>query len=145
VFYINDDNLGDCPQVNISFGELTVTAVLDSGSQVCILAERVYEKLVATGLQILTLPLENVALITAVGNKTRRIKFQAYLEFCIGEDRFECVFLISPQLKGSEAILGCNYANENGIVMDFVKKCLHYERDGVMKTQSFCQPEIQRK
>jgi hypothetical protein len=58
VFYINDDNLGDCPQVDISFGELKVTAVLDSGSQVCILSGRVYERLVATGLQILTLPLE---------------------------------------------------------------------------------------
>jgi hypothetical protein len=49
------------------------------------------------------------------------------------------VFLISPQLKGSEVILGCNYAHEYGIVIDFVKKCLHYERDGVMKTQLFCQ------
>jgi hypothetical protein len=65
-----------------------VTAVLDSGSQVCILSERVYESLISTGLQILTSPLENVALITAFGNRKRGIKFQAYLEFCIGEDRF---------------------------------------------------------
>jgi hypothetical protein len=63
VFYINN-NLGDSPQVYISFRELRVSAVSDSGSQVCILAEHVYEGLVETGLQILTLPLENVALIT---------------------------------------------------------------------------------
>jgi hypothetical protein len=31
VFYINDDNLGECPQVDISFGELKVTAVLEWG------------------------------------------------------------------------------------------------------------------
>jgi hypothetical protein len=57
----------------------------------------------------------------------------------MGEDKFEYVFLISPQLKGSEGILGCNYAHEYGIVIGFVKKCVHYERDGVSKTQLFCQ------
>jgi transposase InsO family protein len=144
VFYVNDNHVHDCPQVEISFGELTVTAVLDSGSQVCILAERVYERLVETGLQILTLPLENVALVTAFGNRTRRIKFQAFLEFCIGEDRFECVFLISPQLTGSEAILGCDYAHEYGITIDFVNKCLQYEKDGIRKTQLFCQSRGKR-
>jgi hypothetical protein len=77
-------------------GELRVTAVFDSGSQVYILSEWVYERLVATEPQILTLPLENVALITAFSNRTRRIKLQAYLDLFIGEDRFECVFLISP-------------------------------------------------
>jgi hypothetical protein len=104
VFYINDNNLADCPHIDISFGELRVSAVLDSGSQVCILAERVYERLIETGLQISTLPLENVAVVTAFGNMTRRIKLQAYLEFCIGEGRFESAFLISPQLTGSETI-----------------------------------------
>jgi hypothetical protein len=49
------------------------------------------------------------------------------------------VFLISPQLTGSEATLGCDYAHEYGIVIDFVRKCLHYERDGIRKTQLFCQ------
>jgi hypothetical protein len=75
----------------------------------------------------LTLPLENVALVTAFGNRTRRItsKFQAYLEFCTGGDGFECVFLICPQLTGSEAILGCDYAHEYGIVIDFVNNCRH--------------------
>jgi hypothetical protein len=93
-------------------------------------------------MHVLTLPLENVELVTAFGNRTRRIKIQAYLEFCIGGDGFECVFLICPQLTGSEAILGCNYAHEYGIVIDFVNKCLHYERDGVKKTQMFCQSRI---
>lgn len=65
LFYVNDYNLGDCPQIDISFGELRVTTVLDRGSQVSILAERVYERLVETGMQILTLPLENVTLVTA--------------------------------------------------------------------------------
>jgi hypothetical protein len=139
VLYINDNNLAYCPQVEISFGELKITAVVDSGSQVCVLAESLYEQLVAAGLQALTLPLENVTLITAFGNRTRRIKFQAYLEFCIGNDRFESVFLISPQLTGSEAILGCNYAHEYGIVIDFMKNCLYYERDGIRRMQMFCQ------
>jgi hypothetical protein len=44
------------------------------------------------------------------------------------------VFLISPQFTGSEAILGCDYDHEYGIMIDFVRKCLHCERDGVRKT-----------
>jgi hypothetical protein len=79
VFYINDNDLADCPHIDISFGELRITAGLLSGSQVCILAERVYKGLVETGLQISTLPLENVALVTAFGNRTRRINLKAYL------------------------------------------------------------------
>jgi hypothetical protein len=58
VFHITDNNLADSSQIDILFGELRVTAVLDRGSQVCILAERVYERLVEKGLQVLTLPLE---------------------------------------------------------------------------------------
>jgi hypothetical protein len=98
-----------------------------------------YEKLVETELQNLTLPLEILALITDFENRKHRIILQAYLGTFVGEDRFECVFLISPQSTGSEAILGCIYAQEYGIMIDFVRKCLHYERDEVRKTQLFCQ------
>ena len=73
---------------------------------------------------ILNRNLENVALVTAFGNRTRKIKFQAFLEFSIGEDRFECVFLISPQLTGSEAILGCDFAYEYVSMIDFCNEML---------------------
>jgi hypothetical protein len=46
VSYTNDNNLDDCPAVDISIRDLRVTAVLDSGSQVSILAESAYEMLV---------------------------------------------------------------------------------------------------
>jgi hypothetical protein len=83
-----------------------------------LVAEKVYDQLIEAGMSIPELPLENVALISAFGTKTRRIKKQSLLEFCIGEDKFECVFLVSPQLI-NPVILGASFASEYGISIDF--------------------------
>jgi hypothetical protein len=44
--------------------------------------------------------------VIAFGKRTRKIKSQVLAEFYIGDDEFEVVFLVSPQLT-NEAILGC--------------------------------------
>jgi hypothetical protein len=49
----------------------------------------------------LKLPVENVILLTAFGNKMRSIKKHVHLEFKIAGDAFEHVFLIYAQLVGS--------------------------------------------
>jgi hypothetical protein len=92
-----------------------------------LIAEKVYDQLIGAGMTIPVLPLENVALVSAFRTRTRRIKKQALLEFCIGGDRFESVFLISPQLI-NPAILGASFARDYGIVIDFGSKCFYYER-----------------
>jgi hypothetical protein len=78
VYYINDDNLNSCPHVDVSFG-------LDSGSEKSIISEKIYDKLIEAGVPILELSLQNVVLVIAFGNRTRRIRKQAYLEFKIGD------------------------------------------------------------
>jgi hypothetical protein len=64
----------------------------------------------------MTLPLDNAALVTAFGSRTKRIKKQELVGFFVGEDRFESIFLISPQLTNS-AILGSSFARSMGILL----------------------------
>jgi hypothetical protein len=57
------------------------------------------------------LPLENVVLVTAFGKSSNRIRRQALIEFTVGNDLFEGVFMITPRLA-NEAIIGCQLLKE---------------------------------
>jgi hypothetical protein len=56
------------------------------------LTEKLYDKLIEAGVSLPSLPLDNVALVTAFGRQTKMIKKQAFIEFFAGEDRFEAIF-----------------------------------------------------
>jgi hypothetical protein len=45
--------------------DVRIKAILDLGSDVNLLAQGIYDKLVSSGIDIPTLPLENVMLVTA--------------------------------------------------------------------------------
>jgi hypothetical protein len=77
-------------------------------------------------------------LITAFGKRSKRIKSQALVEFEIGEELFEGVFLISPQLINS-AIIGCQFLKEYGITINFERESISYSRDGSIKEHRFSQ------
>jgi hypothetical protein len=94
----------------------------DSGSEVNLLSECVYDRLVKSGVEVPVLPLENVVLVTAFGRRSRKIRSQALIEFTIGRGIFEGVFMISPQLT-SEAIIGCQLLKEYGININFDRGC----------------------
>jgi hypothetical protein len=87
-------------------GRTVIHAILDSGSEVNLLSERVYRQLIQSGVEIPELPVESVVLVTAFGKRSKRIRKQALVDFTIGNDKFEGVFLVSLQLT-NEAIIGC--------------------------------------
>ena len=136
VLFINEANLANSPQVEIRVKECRFTAILHSGSEVNLLSERAYEKLIGTGLAILTLPVEGVILVTAFGGRSKRIRQQALVEFSIGQDVFETIFLVSPQLN-NDAILGCQFLREHGVTIDFSSDTFSYVRDGETRRRTF--------
>ena len=136
VLFINEANLANSPQVEIKAKECRFTAILDSGSEVNLLSERAYEKLNGTGLTIPTLPVEGVVLVTAFGKRSKRIRRQALVEFSIGQDVFETIFLVSPQLN-NDAILGCQFLREHGVTIDFSSDMFSYVRDGETRQRTF--------
>jgi hypothetical protein len=90
---------------------------------------------------ILVLPVENVVLVAAFGKHTNKIRKQILIEFKIGEDKFEGVFMISPQLT-NDAIIGCQLLNEYEINIQFGKGTISYLRDGIHKQVKFNQEQI---
>jgi hypothetical protein len=87
-------------------------------------------------MNIPVLPVENIVLVTAFGKRSNRIRIKAYVEFTIGTDRFEQVFLVSSQLK-NDMIIGCQFLKEFGICIDFSKGAISYVRHGVQKDHEF--------
>jgi hypothetical protein len=139
VFFINDENWSKGPLVEVALGrDVRARAILDSGSEVNLIAQNIYDKLVSLGIDIPTLPLENVVLVTAFGKKSNRVKRQALIPFAIGTETFETNFFVSPQLI-NDAILGCQFMRDYGINLNFERGTFTYAAGGEAKEQTFYQ------
>jgi hypothetical protein len=68
----------------------------------------VYTNLINAGIDVPTLPLEGVVLITAFGKCSNTSRKQAQIEFTIGEGKFQGVFVVSPQVA-NDVIIGCQF------------------------------------
>lgn len=59
VLYVNEDKLVRSPQIEITFSDkCKAMVILDTGSEVNLLSQRVYINLVYAGIDVPTLPLE---------------------------------------------------------------------------------------
>jgi hypothetical protein len=57
ILFINEENLVKSPMIEISVGEgMVIKAILDTGSEINLLAGSVYEKLIKLGVDVPTLP-----------------------------------------------------------------------------------------
>jgi hypothetical protein len=106
VLFIIETTLGQNPQIGITVEDrFVINAIVDSGSEVNLLSEEVYEKLIKAGVNIPVLPVENILLVTAFGKRSKRIKHQAFIDFTMGSDCFESVFMVSYQLKMKRSLV----------------------------------------
>jgi len=115
-FFINDENMKNCPHINIKIGNGNVKGVIDTGSEISLITEDLYAHLLSQGLEVLKLKLQSTVLVTAFGSRGRRIKKQMYIPFFIGDDCFELVFLVSGQLI--ESLIGADFLQEYGLVVN---------------------------
>jgi hypothetical protein len=126
VFFINEATLGQSPQTEIKAARrIGISALLDSGSEVNLLSEKVYEKLIKAGVDIPVLPVENTVLVTAFGKISKRIRHQALIS--VGSDVFENVFMVSSQLT-NEAIICCQFLKKYDVSVNFDRGTLSYLR-----------------
>jgi hypothetical protein len=63
VQYINEAEPRRCPPVDMYFGQKKVSALLDSGSQVTLVADELYKELIASGYPTLHVPMQSAVLI----------------------------------------------------------------------------------
>jgi hypothetical protein len=135
-YFINDENMKNCPHIDIKIGNGNVTGVIDTGSEINLITEDLHTHLLLQGLEMLELKLQSTVLVTAFGSRSWRIKKQVYIPFFIGDDCFEHVFLISGQLIES-LLIGADFLQEYGLVVNFKTNCLMYEVEGNMKECKF--------
>jgi hypothetical protein len=72
--------------------------VIDTGSQISLLTEELYRNLRSESVEDLELGVQNAVLVSAFGNKTKRIRVQAMMPVRFDDSVMDHIFLISPQL-----------------------------------------------
>jgi hypothetical protein len=80
-----------------------------------------------------------VRLVTAFGRCSNKIKTQALIEFTLGEDEFESIFLIPPQLT-HDVILGCQLLKEHCMNINFKEEHVSYVRNNKKQVEFAREP-----
>lgn len=85
------------PRIRAKIEDHEVAVLVDSGSEVTVISESFYSSL-GKEFKIVELPVSNVTVNVAVGNKSTVIKRQVQLALQIGTEVFESPFLVVPGL-----------------------------------------------
>ena len=95
----------ECPRITIKFGDEEVSTILDTGCELTLTNENLYEKIKQRGNKYLEFPAQQRTLISAFNDKSRWVKRQIFVPVQLGTVFNDHVFLVSPQLLTS-AIVG---------------------------------------
>jgi hypothetical protein len=85
--------------------------LIDTGAEISVISQELFEKLMEDGIEIPTLPISNCLLEAAFGIKSQRIKRQALLNFTMDGSPYEATALIAPRLT-MYMILGVDFLRE---------------------------------
>ena len=114
-----------------------VSALLDTGCELSILNEQLYNKLRLLGLNCLELPTQHLNLVSAFNERSKRIRMQALLEIRIGDSAVDQVVLLSLQLL-TDAILGLDFLIDHAVELSFPDRKVFLKING-----KFCRIEFQ--
>jgi predicted aspartyl protease len=121
LYYVNENNVETCPQIQILIGNQPCRVLIDTGCQCSIISKELYNKFKARGLYSLELPTQNVVLKSAFTGRTKRVRRQALVKLKINNFSLDQIILISPQLV-TPLLLGMDFCMDNHVVIDFPKK-----------------------
>jgi hypothetical protein len=120
--FIAEDKLQECPKVKVTIGSEEITAILDTGCELCLMSQDLYDKLRATGMRNLELPVQNMKLVSAFNDRARKVKTQAMLTLKFGEASVDQIFLIAPRLM-TQVLIGVDFCVANNVTISFPDKC----------------------
>jgi len=132
----NKETLNNCPQIPISIGNERVLAVIDTVSKISPVKEKMYHKSRSEDMESLELGLQNAVLVSAIGNKTKRIRLQAMKQNHIDDIVLDHIFLMSHQLI-TQAPFGVEFCRMNSVIINFPEQCFTMERDGKIYRHHF--------
>jgi hypothetical protein len=128
LYYVNEQNLGSCPQVKFLIGSHRFSAILDTGCKASILSEHLYNELKLNGVESLELPTKNAVLVEAFSRKAHRVRKQVLLTLKFGDIHIDQIFLVSEQLL-TPMLIGYDFYITNGIILDFQRGKLILQND----------------
>ena len=134
--YIAEDRRHECPSLLIKILDQEIFALIDTGCELSIMNEHLYNRLRHEGLKCLELPTQHVNLLSAFNKKSNRVKKQAMLSVSIGEANVNQIVLLSPQLL-TDAILGLDFLVDFDAVISFAERCITLKIDGEYMRMEF--------
>ncbi|GFG32722.1 hypothetical protein Cfor_04170 [Coptotermes formosanus] len=135
--YIAESKRCECSKLKIMIGGEEVSALLDTGYEMSILNEHLYNKLRLLGLNCLQLPTQHFNLVSAFNERSKTVRKQALLEIQIGDHKVDQVVLLSSQLL-TDAILGLDVLNEQEAELSFPER-----KVSLRISDKFCQLEFE--
>jgi len=118
LYYVNEQNLGSCPEVKFLIGSHQYSVVLDTVCKASILSEQLYNELKANGVESLKLPTQNRVLVGAFSRKVHRVRKQVFLTLKFGDIHVDQIFLVTEQFL-TPTLIRCDFCIANGIILDF--------------------------
>ena len=106
-----------------------MSAILDTGCELTIMNENLYEKIRQKGNTYLELPAQHLTLVSAFNDKGKRVKKQIFMPVKLGNVCIDQVFIISPQLLTS-AILGVDFFINTRAIINFPERCAVFKHHG---------------
>jgi hypothetical protein len=122
IHFIAEDKLQECPKVEVTIGNEEMTSILDTGWDLCLMSQDLYNKLRANGMRNLELSVQNMKLVSAFNDRARKVKTQAMLTLKFGEVRVDQIFLIAPRLM-TQVLIGVDFCVANKVTFSFPDKC----------------------
>jgi hypothetical protein len=120
--FIAEDKLQGCPNVKVTIGNEEITSTLDTGCELCLMSQDLYNKLKGNGMKNLELPVQNMSLVSAFSDKARKVRTQAMLTLKIGEETVDQIFLIAPRLI-TQVLIGVDFCVRNKVIISFPDNC----------------------
>jgi hypothetical protein len=80
-YFINDENMKNCPHVDIKIGNGNVKGVTDTGSEISLITEDLYAHLLSRELEMLELKSQSSVLVIAFGIRSWRINKKCVSHF----------------------------------------------------------------
>ena len=94
--YVTQNRRHECPKLLIKILGQKIFALIDTGCELSIMNEHMYNRLRHEGLKCFELPTQHVNLLSAFNKKSNRVKKQAMLDVSIGDFKINQIVLLSP-------------------------------------------------
>jgi hypothetical protein len=143
IYYLNERRFQRCPHVKLHIEGHPVIAVVDSGSEATILAQELFDKLENSNTKMLQIPITGAVLISAWGNRTKKIKTQALIPFEMSGGCFEHNCIIAPGMI-ADCILGADFLEKFEVTISFKHQCMYTKDENGSRQHLFLSEDMSK-